>query len=553
LYKGNNLEEKLINGVKSGNLITCYDYLTFLIQKNGNAFCKDKELIKKSISLRYTVLNIIKNVDTSSFTEKEKKIINQIIKETLLFESHVKFDSYCQFLEYNRESKKQFYYPRRQVLQKISENMNKLIDGDLELLSISMPPGTGKSTLGIFLLTWMMGKNPDSPNLASAHSGALTRSFYDGVIQIISDSEYLWHEVFPDCKNIITNAKEEKIDINIPHRFSSLTCRAINATLTGATRCEGVLYADDLCSGIEEALSRERMDSLWIKYTNDLKSRKKMSAKELHIATRWSVNDVIGRLELEYADNEKSKFIKLSALNEKGESNFNYDYELGFDKKYFLDMKRNLDDASFSALYMNEPFEREGILYNYKEIRRYYELPKEEPDSIISICDCKDTGKDYLFLPIVFVYGDDYYIEDCICNNGDLGILDAQIAYILNKYKVKACRFEANASGGRFAEKINEMIKEKGGITHITTKYTSVTHKETRIITDAPFVREHCLFKYDSKISQGSDYSRMLKFLCSWTLIGKNKYDDVVDGMSQLARFAQSLKGSIVQVFARPF
>ena len=72
-----------------------------------------------------------------------------------------------------------------------------------------------------------------------------------------------------------TNSKEETIDLHKKHRFSTLTCRAINASLTGATRCDKILYADDLCSGIEEAMSKERLDKLWSAYTNDLKSRKK--------------------------------------------------------------------------------------------------------------------------------------------------------------------------------------------------------------------------------------------------------------------------------------
>lgn len=54
----------------------------------------------------------------------------------------------------------------------------------------------------------------------------------------------------------------------------------------------------------------------------------------------------------------RSKFIVVPALNENGESNFNYAYGVGFDTKYFEDMAANLDEASFKALYMNEPMPR---------------------------------------------------------------------------------------------------------------------------------------------------------------------------------------------------
>lgn len=338
-----------------------------------------------------------------------------------------------------------------------------MIDDELDLLTISMPPGTGKSTLGIFFLSWVMGRFPDCPNLASAHSDKLTNSFYEGVKQIITDPEYLWNDVFPSCKLAATNAKEETLDINKKHRFSSLTCRAIDATLTGATRSEKILYADDLVSGIEEALSKERLDKLWEKYTSDLKTRKKLGAKEIHIATRWSVHDPIGRLEQKYGNDPRCKFIVLPALNECGESNFNYQYGVGFDTKYFIDMKENMDDVSFRSLFMNQPIEREGLLYSESELKRYFELPSRAPDAILSICDTKDKGKDYAFLPVGYLYGSDCYIEDCVCDNGLPDVVDNRLVEILLKHKVKQSQFESNAAGGRIAEKFKMKSKQEVG------------------------------------------------------------------------------------------
>ncbi|MFQ9473430.1 MAG: hypothetical protein ACLR0P_09995 [Oscillospiraceae bacterium] len=188
----------------------------------------------------------------------------ELRKKSLLFDAPVEFEAYLQYVEWDREPKKRFYMPRRKVLLPVVHTLQDLMDDKLDLVTISMPPGTGKSTLGIFLLSWIMGRWPDSPNLASAHSGLLTRSFYDGVSQIIQDPEYLWKDVFPNAPFHSTNAKEETIDLVKPHRFSTLTCRAIGASLTGATRCEKLLYADDLVSGIEEAMNRERLDKLWL-------------------------------------------------------------------------------------------------------------------------------------------------------------------------------------------------------------------------------------------------------------------------------------------------
>lgn len=505
---------------------------------------------------KYKATNLLKECCTEGIIKKVKiaEKLSELFRETLLLEARgLRFDSYMQYIELNREPSKRFWLPRRKQLLPVVNAIQDLIDDKLDILAVSLPPGTGKSTLEIFLHSMMIGAFPDNPSLASGHSGILTNSIYEGVLQIINDkTEYLWHDVYPEVKNIITNSKEQTIDINKKHRFSSLTCRAIGASLTGATRCEKLLTADDLVSGIEEAMSVERLDKLWSAYTNDLKSRKKLGCKELHLATRWSVHDVIGRLETMYADDERARFIVIPALNENGESNFDFKYNVGFDTKYFVDMRNNLDDASFRALFMNEPIEREGLLYHEDELRRYFELPDREPDAVIGVCDTKDKGTDYAFLPVGYVYGDDYYIEDCVCDNGLPEVVDVRLTDILIRHKVKQCRFESNSAGGRVAEKIQADVKARGGITHITTKYTT-SNKETKIIVNSAWVKEHCLFKDASKYSRNSEYAKMIRFLCGYTMSGKNKNDDVPDGMAMFAEFAQSLSGNRVEVFKRTF
>ena len=491
----------------------------------------------------------VRNSNLSLDTREKFYFLN---KKSLLFDAKVDFDAYMQYIEYDREPEKRFYLPRRKQIFPIVQALQDLEDDKLDLLTISTPPGVGKTSLGIFFLTWVMGKYPGSCNLASAHSGMLNNSFYDGVLSTITDPEYLWADVFPGIRIVGTNSKEGTVDLEKRKRFKTLTCRSIDGSLTGATRCEKYLYADDLVSGIEEAMSKDRLDKLWEKYTNDLKSRKKLDCKEIHIATRWSVHDVIGRLERQYGGDPRARFLSFPALDENDESNFDYMYGVGFNTKYFWDMRESLDDVSWRCLFQNEPIEREGVLYHEDDLRRYFELPQSEPDAIIGICDTKDRGRDYAFLPVGYVYGEDYYIEDCVCDNGAPEIVDARLVDILLRHKVQMCRFESNSAGGRVAEKVQEEVKAKGGITHITTKYTT-QNKETKIIVNSPWVKEHCLFKHPSCYQKSSDYGKMMNLLGLWTMSGNNKLDDVPDGMAMFAEFAQSLDGVKVKVFRRPF
>ena len=496
---------------------------------------------------------ILKRYCTERIIQNKSKDASSLFKAVLLLEAQgLRLDSYMQYIELQREPEKRFWIPRRKQLEPVCRAMQKLVDGELDILSISLPPGTGKSTLEIFLHSMMIGAFPDSCSLASGHSGTLTNSIYDGVNSILSDPDYLWHDVYPAAGTIITNAKEQTIDLGKKHRFSSLTCRAIGASLTGATRCEKLLTADDLVSGIEEALSIERLDKLWTAYTNDLKSRKKLNCKELHLATRWSVHDPIGRLQAMYADSPKAQFLVMPAVDEDGESNFNYRYGVGFDKAYFEDMKNNLDDCSWRALFMNQPIEREGLLYNEDELRRYFELPSDSPDAVISVCDTKDKGADYCVMPIAYQYGNDFYIEEIICDNSNPEIVETRLVEVLLRHKVKLSRFESNSAGGKIAEKVQKEVKSRGGITRITTKY-STANKATRIIVDSPFVKEHFLFKDNSVIKNNKEYKRAIGMLCSYTMAGRNAHDDVPDAFSMLSDFIQSFETQTVRVIQRPY
>lgn len=464
------------------------------------------------------------------------------------------FDCYLLYVEWNREPDKKFYPPRRKVLKQVVDALQELADDKLDLLAVSLPPGSGKTTLAIFYLTWLGGKIPNKPMLTGSHSNSFVRGVYDECLRIMDkNGDYLWQDVFPDVKVSNTNAKDCRIDLDKRQRFETLEFTSIGTGNAGLYRAATLLYCDDLVSGIEVALSKERLDKLWETYTTDLRQRKiGHNCKELHIATRWSVHDVIGRLEREYIDSDRAKFIVIPALDENDESNFDYAYGVGFSTSFYREQRNIMDDVSWRALYMNEPIEREGLVYSEDELRRYFELPKEEPDAIIGICDTKDKGADYAFLPVAYVYGQDYYIDDCVCDNGLPNIVDARLTEILVRDKVKSCRFESNSAGRRVAEKIQEEVKKKGGITHITTKFTT-TNKETKIIVNSAWVKEHCLFKDASLYQRKSDYGKMMDMLCSYTMAGKNKHDDAPDGMAMLAEYAQSLGGQTVEVFKRPW
>lgn len=477
----------------------------------------------------------------------------------LLEAQHLVLDSYFIYLERKREQHAKFYEPRRELLMKhgIIQALQDLVDDKLDLLSISMPPGSGKTTLEIFLLSGIIGWNPDMPNLASSFSGTMTHSIYDGVNQILTDAdEYSWHEIFPEVTFKAregTNSKDQTINVGKRKRFKSLTCRAINASLTGNTRCEYLLCADDMCSGIEEALNKDRLEKLWQVYNTDLKTRKKQGCKELHIATRWSTLDLIGRLKALNENNPRARFIAVPALDANGESNFEYDGDVGFNTAYFKDIQMSMDDISFKCLFQNEPIEREGLLYHDDEIRRYLELPLQQPDAVLSIVDTKNKGTDYFVQPVLLQYGEDYYCVDAICDdNSNYEAQYARSANLILTHHVEACQFESNNGGDRVALEVSKRVKDAKGYCNITQQFTT-QNKETKIIVYAPWVKQHIIFRDRSMYQPNDDYGRMMGFLLGYSPVGKNKHDDVPDVFSSFAKWKNRPETPPTIVGRRPF
>lgn len=489
------------------------------------------------------------------------KQVMDIHKQVLLLGArNNQFDFFLQYLEWNRSPDKRFYLPRRKVLKPIVSAFQEVADGKLDLLTVSQPKRTGKTTLGLLFVLFRAGRTPNGSSICSGAGNDLVKSFYNGCLDILTKpEEYLFYDIFPRATLISTNADEKTINLETKKRFASITCRSIDGALTGSTEStpEGVMYLDDLVSDELEANNRTRLDTLWDKVRGDLLGRRLEGCPIVAQGTRYSLYDPLGRLqEIAPTMGWRTKVVEIPALDPiTDESNFEIvlNGKRMFTTEYYRKERELVTPVQWASQFQQEPFESKGLTFPEDKLNRYIELPVDrEPDAIIAVCDTAESGSDSCSMPIAYLYGEDVFIEDVVFDNGTADVTKPQCAKKLVQHKVSTATFESNNAGSYFARDVGELVKKLGGRTSIRTKRT-ISNKQTRIEFASDGILKHFYFKDKSKYERGSQYWNFMKELTTYTRSGKVPHDDSPDSLSLLENEIRNLSNYRVEIVPRPW
>lgn len=489
----------------------------------------------------------------------------ELYHKTLIFDGPENFDCFMRALEFNRKPSEQFWLPRREKLMPVCQALQEMEDGKLDELFLSCPPRIGKSTLMMMFFLWVMGRNSERSNLYCSYTDSVVGVLYNGILEVLNDSStYLYGDVFPNKKIASTNAKDLLINLDRKKRYASFTGRSLYGTLNGACDCNGYLVGDDLISGIEEAMSKDRLQSAWAKVDNNMLPRAKESARVLWIGTRWSLLDPQGRrMDLlendpKYAD-RKWRVLNTPALNEKDESNFEYQFGVGFSTDYYqqrrASFERGSDTASWLAQYMGEPIERDGSVFSPEDLRTYNGiLPEAEPDRVFMVVDPSWGGGDYVAAPVVVQYGNDLFVPAVVYSNEDKTVTQPMLAGMVKKFDVTAMKIEGTRTTASYGEELDKRLRSEGKRVNmqINTSHFTGTGKRDRIIARAPDIRERMVFLQDGLRSK--EYTAFMQNLYSFTFNSKpNKHDDAPDVCAMVIDFVTVSAMAKVELVTRPW
>ena len=566
-----------------------HDLLEKLKSKNTLAYLQGLHSIKtdyesiedfdKACKYAYIIIDLLsRNVIEYERNPENDELVNDIW--VTAYDTRARqgdFESFCIAMEWNRPINKQFYLPRARLLKKhgFIQAIQDLIDDKLDLLVLNAPPRVSKSTIGLFLQVLLGSISPDESILGAGHSVSLVQSFYSEILSLLTDEQYRYDKIFPNNKIVNKSAEQYYIDLNKVKRFHTFNYVSIESGGTGKVQAERLLYCDDLVKDVEQANSPDRLAKLYFNYTSTIKDRKIQRlckdgvyrpCPELHICTPWSLHDVTSRVvnnAKESGDMSRVRIVSIPCYDENGNSNFEYDYGKGFNTQYYKDMEIAEDPVIFSAKYLMQPIERDGIVFSKDNVSFYNELPGGKPDRIIAYADPTHGGADFFSLPIGYVYGNEIYIEDVLFENnfGGDDYIRPKICDIIIRNNVTRFGIEKPNGGDFLATLIEKDLRERNYHCNITTHNVPTNKsKNDRILARQNEIKGiatengtyRIYFKNLDLIKGNKPYLTAMRQLFTWNQNPnmKNKqHDDFPDSLAGMLSNVLNSTNNVVKVY----
>ncbi len=427
------------------------------------------------------------------------------------------FWAFCQYFDPD-------FFKKCPFLEEVAHAFQDITDGKIKKLSVSLPPRHGKSYITSIYCIWVFGNNPKASILRTSCTSTLAHKFSYDIRGFMTDPRIL--KVFPNLK-----LSGDKAAIGAWNTSESVSVGYLSAgagsTIIGFG-VSTVAIVDDSIKDIEMAMSEPVLLKLWEWFNGVFRSRKEKDCPEIHIGTRWSNRDIIGRLE---DVKEFDRQITIAALTDENKSFC----EKILSTEDLLLQKQNLPTAIFEAEYQQNPIEAKGLLYPRDKLN-YFSGKVNIDTSVICVVDVADTGSDYLSAIFAKTDGNKAYIIDVLFTQESVETTEIALTNKLIEHDVSICRIESNSAGRIYALNIRALVKNLNGNTSVEMKATK-TNKETRMYLMSSYVINNFYFRSDA---EGQYIPYFSQLVSTFKNVAKNIHDDAADSTTMLAEFIKN-------------
>ena len=454
-------------------------------------------------------------------------------RESAADQARQSFWAYCRLINPG------FYREDRPHLRHLCDTLQAFSEGTLiapngaacHRLCVSLPPRHGKSYTMCLFNQWRFGREQTERIINVSYNELLSARFSKAVRDGISAKRVegpggyaVFGDVFPGVR--IRQGDGAAQLWSLQNQYFSFLGTGFGGTVTGVG-CS-LLIIDDPIKNHLEAYNPQRLEEQWEYYVNTLLSRVEEGGKIVLVMTRWALGDLAGRAMA--AEPGAWVSIRQSACLDEQTGRMLCPSLLSFES---WRQKRELMARDiFEANFQNLPIDRQGRLY--EGFCTYDELPPG--GTRVSYTDTADTGEDYLCCLCAQVTDGRAYVLDVIYTDEPMEKTEKWVADAHFRHQIDDAVVESNNGGRGFARNVERILWQ---VYH--TRHTRVMcrpqrqNKESRILTQAPFVQRNVLFPTDWHTRWPRYYAAMSGYLRK----GRNPHDDAPDATTGLAEYVQ--------------
>lgn len=293
---------------------------------------------------------------------------------------------------------------------------------------------------------YALGRYPDMSIIAASYSADLASRMNRDVQRIMEDEPYA--ELFPATKlaRIGERGAVRTSDIfEVVGHKGVYRSAGVGGGLTGMG-CQ-IAVLDDVIKDRASADSPTVLQSVWDWYTSTLYTRLAPGGGIIIMNTRWSMQDLSGRLLEAQAKGEGDEWrvVNFPAIAEEDEE-FRKKGEALHPERYPLDQllktKQAIGTRDWEALYQQHPVPDGGAIFKDEWLQRTW-LPKDLParfDAVIMSWDLSFKGNDasdFVVGQLVGRHGADYYILDQLRGRWSFTETVAQVKELAERARVR--------------------------------------------------------------------------------------------------------------------